>query len=57
MVLPPVSLSCYQSIVMLFIVWQNRHHEALLTQSNNCKLAGKTMVSLSKHYSDAVYLV
>jgi hypothetical protein len=42
---------------MLFIVWQIRHHEALLTQGNNCKLTGKTMLSLSKHYSDTVYQV
>ena len=50
-------MSCYQSIAMLFIVWQNRHHEALLTQGNNFKLTEKTVLSLSKHYSDTVYHV
>jgi len=33
---------------MLFIVWQNRHHEALLTQSNNYKLKEKVLLTLSK---------
>ena len=45
------------SIVMLFIVWQNRHHEALLTQDNNFKLTEKAILSLSKYYSDTVYHV
>ena len=42
---------------MLFIVWQNRHHEALLTQDNNFKLTEKAILSLSKYYSDTVYHV
>jgi hypothetical protein len=39
------------------IVWQNRHHEALMTQGNNFKLTEKTILSRSKHYSDTVYQV
>ena len=48
------SISCYQSILMLFIVWQNRHHEALLPQSNNCKLTEKAVLSRSKQCSDTI---
>jgi len=39
------------------IVWQNRHHEALMTQGNNFKLTEKTLLTLAKHCSDTVYPV